>query len=144
MISPIHVLKALYCHYLSIIVGVDFSNASFVVTVPPNEDSTELSDFVIPQQFNIIDDELDEIVQSFVLVGEIGADVPERFTCFQKGEGEIGCNVNREPTARFGATRIHINDNDGKFDMLYIVLDHYCDAHCSYDYWICSKETDCI
>ena len=56
-------------------------------------------------------------MQSFVLVGEIGADVPESFTCFQGNEGDIGCNLNSELTARFGATRISINDNDGRFDM---------------------------
>ena len=95
----------------------DFSSASFDVTIPPNENSTAASDFIIPQGFTIIDDRIDEVVQSFVLVGEIGADVPESFTCFQREEGETGCNVSMEPTARFGATRIQINDNDGKFDM---------------------------
>ena len=97
--------------------GADFSNASFVVTVPPNENGTGTSDFIIPQGFTIIDDLIDEVVQSFVLVGEIGADVPESFTCFQREEGETGCNVKMEPTARFGATRIQINDNDGKFEV---------------------------
>ena len=57
-------------------------------------------------------------MQNFVLVAEIGADVPEGFTCFQREEGEAGCNVNMEPTARFGATRIQINDNDGRLDFL--------------------------
>ena len=102
---------------LFLFTGVDFSNASFVVTVPPSEDSTEPSDFVIPQLFTITDDDIDEVMQSFVLVAEIGADVPESFTCFQREEGETGCNVNMEPTARFGATAIQINDNDGMFDL---------------------------
>ena len=92
--------------------GADFSNASFAITVPPSEDSDEPSDFIIPQGFTITDDDINEIVQSFVLVGEIGADVPERFTCFQREEGETGCNANMEATARFGATRIQINDDD--------------------------------
>ena len=102
---------------LPLFTGADFSNASFVVTVPPNEDSSEPSDFVIPQNFTIIDDDIDEAVQSFVLVGEIGADVPESFTCFQREEGESGCNANMEPTARIGATRIRIDDNDCRLDL---------------------------
>ena len=104
---------------LFLFTGADFSNASFVVTIPPNENSTAPSDFVIPhdQLFTIYDDNIDEVVQSFVFVGEIGADVPENFTCFQGKEGETGCNVNMEPTARFGATEIQINDNDGRFDV---------------------------
>ena len=81
-------------------------------------------------------------MQSFVLVGEIGADVPESFTCFQKEEDETGCNVNREPTARFGATKISINDDDGRFN-LYVFVTTIIVTHpaCSYDHWICSKET---
>ena len=104
------------------------------------------SEFVVPQLFNITDDDINEVVQSFVLVGEIGADVPESFTCFQREEGETGCNANMEPTARFGATKVSINDDDGRFGLyvVYTFLDHYCDAHCSYDHWICSKKTDCI
>ena len=62
-----------------------------------------------------MDDDINEAVQSFVLVGEIGADVPDNFTCFQKEEGETGCNANMEPNARFGATTIQINDDDGRF-----------------------------
>ena len=132
---------------LFFLTGADFSSASFVVTIPPTEDSGEPSDYIIPQFFTIIDDEIDEVVQSFVLVGEIGTDVPESYTCFQTEECEIGCNVNMEPTARFGATKIRINDNDGRLDLhvhMFILPDNYCDTHCSYDHWICSKETDCI
>ena len=108
---------------LFLFTGADFSSASFVVTVPPSEDSTT-SDFIIPQRFTVIDDDINEVVQSFVLVGEIGADVPESFTCFQR-EGETGCNVNMEETARFGATRIQINDNDGRLDLHVIHLQFY-------------------
>ena len=56
-------------------------------------------------------------MQSFILVAEIGADVPERLTCSQREEDETGCNGNMEPFARFGATKISIIDNDGRFDM---------------------------
>ena len=48
-------------------------------------------------------------------MAEISEDVPENFTCFQKEVGEIGCNATMQPTARFGATKISIRDNDGIF-----------------------------
>ena len=125
----------------SLSTGADFTNESFVVEIPANEGNSEPSDFIIPQLFNVTDDDIDEVLQSFVLVAEIGLDVPEIFTCFQRAfqsfirvaevpdgftclpreemAGEIGCNANMEPTARSGATRIHINDDDGKCVYLY-------------------------
>ena len=91
-------------------------------------------------------------MQSFVLVAEIGADVPEIFTCFQRAlqniirvteipdgcigvqreenEHKTGCNANMEPTARFGATRIHINDDDGRCAYLYHIA--FCYLYKSY------------
>ena len=73
----------------------------------------------MPQLFNVTDDNIDEVVQSFVLVAEIGADVPEDYTCFQREGSETGCNANMESYARFGATKISINDDDdGRFDLL--------------------------
>ena len=98
----------------------DFTTASFRITIPPSE--VECGEYVIPQLFTIIDDDIDEVVQSFVLVGEIGADVPESFTCFQIEEGETECNANMEPTARFGATRIRINDNDRRLYLHVIAM----------------------
>ena len=118
---------------LSLLIGSDFSNASFVVQVPPSEDSVEPSEYIIPQLFTITDDNINEVVQSFVLVGEIGADVRERFTCFQREGGEIGCNGNMEPTARFGATRIQIYDNDGRLD--FILLSVYTSEKGTYRDW---------
>ena len=98
-------------------VGSDFTTASFNITIPPNEDVSEPSEIVIPQMFNVTDDNIDEVVQSFVLVAEISKDVPDSFACFQREQGETGCNANMEPTARFGATKISINDDDGRFNV---------------------------
>ena len=106
----------------SFLTGSDFTNTSFQITIPPNEDDYEPSEFVIPQLFNITDDNVNEIMQSFVLVAEIGADVPERLTCFQREEDITGCNATMDPFARFGATKISIIDNDGKFDSIYCWL----------------------
>ena len=140
------------CQYhatISPYTGSDFTNVSYRITVPPNEDARKPSEFVIPQLFNITDDNINEVMQSFVLVAEIGADVPEGLTCFQTEPFEPQCNANMDPSARFGATKISIIDDDGKFDMrtYYIMLDNVYDnygVHCSYDHWILSAKTDCI
>ena len=114
--------------------GADFTNATYVITIPPSEDSTEPSDFIIPQLFNITDDNIDEVVQSFILVAEIDTDVPEEFTSFQSSiQSSVpeGCTcsqreeretVNMEPNPRFGATRISINDNDGEVDLHFLFI----------------------
>ena len=104
--------------------GIDFTNDSFRIAIPPNEDNSEPSEFIIPQLFNITDDDIGEVVQSFVLVAEISASVPENFTCFQREESETGCNVNMESYARFSATKISITDDDGRFDLIVT-----CDLH---------------
>ena len=54
-----------------------------------------------------MNDEVDEIVQSFALVGELD-DVPEDFACFQRTPND------RECFGSIGATTIKIEDNDGK------------------------------
>ena len=84
--------------------GDDFTNASFTVQVPASEAS---GTFVIPKNFGIIDDDINEIEQSFALVAELGEDVPDRFVCFQTKEGSRDC------LGRRGATEIRIVDNDG-------------------------------
>ena len=63
--------------------------------------------FVIPEEYEIIDDDIDEIEQSFALVAERGDDVPEKFTCFQRHASDTEC------FGRRGATEIVILDNDG-------------------------------
>ena len=110
------------CHYL-FKTGIDFTNAAFNITIPPNEDESEPSEHEIPLRFNVTDDNVAEVVQSFVLVAEIGADVPEDFTCFKRKENETGCNANMESYARFGATKISINDDDdGRFYLIVTVI----------------------
>ena len=126
----------------SLSTGSDFTNEYFVVEIPANEESDGPSEFVLEQQFHILDDDIDEVVQSFVLVAEIGTDVREDFTCFQRtsqsfiaaaeifesctclqrAENETGCNANMEATARFGATRIHIYDDDGRFNSHTLIM----------------------
>ena len=81
----------------------DFSDTPINVTIPANSRS-----FTIPTFFTINDDNLDEDKQSFVIVAEIGPDVPDGVTWFQSpvSTGRLG---------RLGATEIRIFDNDRKF-----------------------------
>ena len=58
------------------------------------------------QDIRIIDDDVNEIEQRFVLVGELGPEVPDEFACFQVTFGEAECR------GRVGTTGIRIRDNE--------------------------------
>ena len=79
----------------------DFSNQPLTVEVPANVYTFELPEFL-----SVVDDDIDEDEQSFVILAEIGPDVPEGVSCFQLGVGG-------ECRGRGGATEIKIIDNDG-------------------------------
>ena len=87
--------------------GKDFTDDPSIVTIPASPNRSGV--FEIPSSVtDIIDDEIDEFDQSFILVAEIGDDVPDSFVCFQRQAiGDI-C------MGRAGATEIRIVDNDGK------------------------------
>ena len=65
--------------------------------------------FTVPELFRIADDNIDEDEQSFAIVAEIGDDVPDGISCFQRGVGLTEC------FGRRGATEIRITDNDRMF-----------------------------
>ena len=88
----------------------DFTDLPITIEIPAaTDDGTqefELSDF-----FQVIDDDIDEIEQSFAIVAEFGPDVTEvpfNFSCFQLQAGETEC------LGRRGVTEIRITDNDRK------------------------------
>ena len=58
--------------------------------------------------FNVTDDNVNEIEQSFAVMAEVGADVPNDISCFQTQDRETNCH------GRSGATEIGIEDNDCK------------------------------
>ena len=67
-----------------------------------------MTNFVLPDDFSVIDDDVNEVEQALVLIGELGTDVPDSFACFQRLVGdERGCIAGRT-----GATTIRIIDND--------------------------------
>ena len=84
--------------------GEDFTVEPLVITVPANQRG-----YAIQQFFNVIDDNIDEDEQSFVIVAEIGPDVPDGISCFQTAEWETDC------FGRRGAIQIRITDDDRKF-----------------------------
>ena len=57
--------------------------------------------------FSVIDDDINEIEQSFAVIAEIGTDVSDDIVCFQTQVEDKICY------GRFGATEIRIVDNDG-------------------------------
>ena len=89
--------------------GKDFTDAHVVFEIPASPDVSGV--FEIPASVTtIIDDEIDEFEQSFILVSEIGSEVPESFLCFQRqAVGDDAC------FGRSGATEVRILDNDGEF-----------------------------
>ena len=91
-----------YIHLLSF-ADDDFSSAPFEVIIPAGTTT-----FVLPPNFEVEDDIVNEIEQFYALIGELGADVTDRFACFQRQDGdERGCAAGRT-----GATAIRIIDND--------------------------------
>ena len=56
----------------------------------------------------VLDDNIDEDWQSFVVLAQLRSDVPDGVSCFQITEGAAQCH------GRQGATDIRIIDNDGK------------------------------
>ena len=81
----------------------DFSTELFIVTI-----SAGTTTFVLPPNFTVVDDDVNETEQVYALIGELGDDVTDRFACFQRRDGdERGCAAGRT-----GATAIRIIDND--------------------------------
>ena len=97
-------IQLLYTQLFS--TGADFYDETFTFKV--DGESTEMGLFLIRLENVTIDDDIDESEQSFVLVAELGDDVPENFVCFQRQMSDTQC------FGRTGSTEIRIMDNDGK------------------------------
>ena len=93
------------------------------VTIPPTRSGT----FSISESdiFTIEDDRINEDVQSFAIIAEIGPDVP--FNCYVRGVGLSDCSCFQlqegvlDCLGRRGAAEIRILDNDG---ILYSYVGH--------------------
>ena len=96
-------------------IGDDFNNVNLTITIPATEDkSTGI--FIVPEMYTVTDDDINEIEQSFALVGQLGSDVPDTFTCFQRIFGDTEC------FGRTGVAEIKIVDNDGMLSKLLWVV----------------------
>ena len=109
---------------------------NLTITIPATEDkSTGI--FIVPDMFTVTDDDINEIEQSFALVAQLGSDVPDSFTCFQRIFGNVEC------FGRTGVTEIKIMDNDGMLlKLLWLVYIHYLIHSGRYDYWIQSEKPE--
>ena len=98
-------------------IGDDFTDVSLTITIPPTEDkSTGI--FIVPddEMFTVIDDYENEIDEHFALVAQLGSDVPDSFTCFQRVVDDTQC------FGRIGIAEIIILDNYGMLLLLYGAL----------------------
>ena len=87
-------------------IDADFSDKIFSFQVA--SESIESGVFVISLENVTIDDNINEVEQSFAIVAEIGDDVQNSFACFQRHVGDNDC------FGRTAATKIRIADNDCK------------------------------
>ena len=85
--------------------------------IVPAATSRGFQTFELPEFFRVVDDDINEVKQSFALVAEIGPDVTDtcyvngvitECSCFQTEIGETEC------LGRSGATEIKITDNDSE------------------------------
>ena len=92
----------------------DFSTKSTTIIISPtayNAVGGQTATFHLPNSvLSINDDEVNEIEQNFVLIAEIGSDVPDSFACFQIADGDSDCVLD----GRKGAAWIRIVNDDGK------------------------------
>ena len=84
-------------------IGDDFSDVNLTITIPATEDKFN-GIFVVPddETFTVTDDGLYEIQESFALVAQLGDNVPDSFTCFQRVVDDTEC------FGRTGVTEITI------------------------------------
>ena len=103
-----------------LLLGADFSEQCTDIIVPA-ADTPGSQTYTIEKFFTVVDDDLNEVEQSFALIAELGDDIPsncfvvmEGFgrdcRCFQIQDGETECSGDGQS----GATEIRITDNDRK------------------------------
>ena len=88
-------------HFISS--GKDFF-ISNVTLSPPQYTIT----YILPIFFKSVDDEVNEIEQSFAVIAHIGDDVPLDVGCFKVTNEATEC------FGRYGAFKVNIIDDDGK------------------------------
>ena len=97
-----------------LLLGADFSEQCTDIIVPAAETPGSQT-YIIEKFFTVVDDDLNEVEQSFVLIAEIGNDVPSN--CFVYGVGLTDCSCFQTQdgdTECFGRSGARIIDNDCK------------------------------
>ena len=110
-----------------LLLGADFSEQCTDIIVPAAKTPGSQT-YIIEKFFTVVDDNINEVEQSFALIAELGDDIPSNCfvetvglsdcRCFQAQEGDTQC------FGRRGATEIRITDNDrkNKLYMYYIIV----------------------
>ena len=99
--KPVPISSIYHCIILSI--GQDFDATIINKRIPPSSTTRQVTQNIV-----FFNDNINEIEQSFVLVAELGPEVPDQFACFQVAFGDAA-SVCR---GRVGVTGIRIRDND--------------------------------
>ena len=100
---------AMCCNYtpnLSHFTGSDYNDTNITLTISASSTIRRVNHVI-----EIFDDNINEMNQSFVIVGEIGPDVSDDIACFQVSFGDELCR------GRKGVTRVNILDDDRRFKM---------------------------
>ena len=65
---------------------------NLTITIPATEDKFN-GIFTVPddESFTVTDGDIYETQESFALVAQLGSDVPDRFTCFQRVVDDTEC-----------------------------------------------------
>ena len=94
-------------------IGDDFTDVNLTITIPATEDKFT-GIFRVPddKMFTVTDDYIIEFEESFALVAELGSDVPDSFTCFQRVVDDTEC------FGRTGVAEIIILDYIGMLKLL--------------------------
>ena len=101
-----HKFRSIKCLFIPI--GDDFTDVNLTIAIPPTEDKFT-GIFRVPddEMFTVTGDDIFEIQESFALVAQLGSDVPDSFTCFQRVFDDTEC------FGRTGVAEIIIMDNFG-------------------------------
>ena len=100
-----------------LLLGADFSEQCTDIIVPAAETAGSQT-YTIEKFFTAVDDNINEVEQSFALIAELGDNIPSN--CFVEMVGLSDCRCFQTQVGecfgdgRSGATEIRITDNDCK------------------------------
>ena len=109
--------------YLICILDLDFTSESITFELHRTEyDEPNTFQLPLDSSFQIIDDSVNENMESFALVAEV--ELPDNETvCFKRSVSDTMCH------GRVGATQINVIDNDGEYTFTHLNIFTYTIIH---------------